>query len=284
MILQRLLIQLTGAQLSNLLNITKEMNFLAKRSLLPFFGFVLVLTAVSCKDDKTLPSCEGVTYEYEGADGPEHWSELCVDYVDCGGKVQSPVDITNAVDDASLAAVARTYSNSGTHIVNKGHTIQFNYDGGSTIVVNGESYELLQFHTHTHSEHTVGGVSAPMEIHIVHKNATTGKLAVIGVFVEEGAENPILKHFVDHLPATKDATYEGAVSFTAQDLMPSNLSYYTYAGSLTTPPCSEIVTWIVLEHHIEATTEQIHAFEALEHENARPVQALEGRTIKHHKA
>lgn len=260
------------------------MTILAKTYLFPLFTACVLLTAVSCKEDKTLPSCEGVTYEYEGADGPEHWSELCVDYTDCGGKVQSPVNITGAVDDAALPNIPRTYAASATHIVNKGHTIQFTYDGGSTITVNGETYELLQFHTHTHSEHTVGGVSTPMEIHFVHKNAATGKLAVIGVFVEEGAENAVLKHFVDHLPATKDATYEAAETFSALDLMPADQSYFTYSGSLTTPPCSEIVTWIVMEHHIEATAAQIHDFEALEHENARPVQALEGRTIKHHKA
>jgi len=260
------------------------MTILTKTYLFPVFTACLLLTAVSCKEDKTLPSCEGVTYEYEGIDGPEHWSELCVDYTDCGGKVQSPVDITGAVDDATLPNIPRTYTASATHIVNKGHTIQFNYDGGSTITVNGETYELLQFHTHTHSEHTVGGVSAPMEIHFVHKNAATGKLAVIGVFVEEGAQNTVLEHFVHHLPATLDAKYEAAETFSALDLMPSDQSYFTYAGSLTTPPCSEIVTWIVMEHHIEASAAQIHDFEALEHENARPVQALEGRTIKHHKA
>jgi carbonic anhydrase len=124
-----------------------------------------------------------------------------------------------------------------------------------------------------------------MEMHFVHKNDATGKLAVIGVFVEEGAENSILSHLVDHLPATKDAVYDDATStFAASDLLPSDKSYFTYSGSLTTPPCSEIVTWIVMEHPVEASTAQIHDFEALEHENARPVQPLESRTIKHHKS
>lgn len=261
-----------------------QMTSVTKNTLLPVLAGFLLLSAVSCKDDKELPSCEGVTYEYEGENGPEHWSELCVDYTDCGGKVQSPIDIKGAVDDAALPLIPQSYTSTATHIVNKGHTIQFNFDSGSSIVVNGETYDLLQFHSHTHSEHTVNGVAAPMEIHFVHKNATTGKLAVIGVLIEEGAENAVLKNFVDHLPATKDATYEAAGTFNALDLMPSDKSYFTYAGSLTTPPCSEIVTWIVMEHPIEASAAQIHDFEALEHENARPVQALEGRAIKHHKA
>lgn len=244
----------------------------------------LLLFTVSCGENETpLPSCTGVEFEYEGSNGPEYWSELCVDYTPCGGKVQSPINITGAVDDAALTDIPQTYASTATHIVNKGHTIQFNFDAGSSIVVNGETYDLLQFHTHTHSEHEIGGTHAPMEMHFVHKNAATGKLAVIGVLVEEGAENAHLSHFVDHLPATKDATYEAADTFSALDFMPSDKSYFTYAGSLTTPPCSEIVTWIVMEHAIEASTAQIHDFEALEHENARPVQALEGRTIKHHK-
>jgi carbonic anhydrase len=254
-----------------------------KNPLLPLFAASLVLFNLSCaENEKSLPSCDGVEFEYEGSNGPDYWSELCVDYTPCGGKVQSPINITGAVEDATLADIPQTYTSTAAHIVNKGHTIQFNFDAGSSIVVNGETYELLQFHTHTHSEHEISGVHAPMEIHFVHKNAATGKLAVIGVLVEEGAENAVLKHYVDHLPATKDATYEDASTFSASDFMPADKSYFTYAGSLTTPPCSEIVTWIVMEHPIEASTTQIHDFETLEHENARPVQAIEGRVIKHH--
>lgn len=260
------------------------MTIFTKLTLYPVLAGSLLLLNVSCKADKTiLPSCEGVHWEYEGEDGPDHWGGLCVDYTACGGKVQSPVNLTSATTDAALSDIVKTYAPTATHIVNNGHTIQFNCDGGSSIVVNGETYKLLQFHTHTHSEHTLNGTAAPMEIHFVHKNETTGKLAVIGVFVEEGAENEVLKHLVEHLPATKDATYEAADTYNALDFFPSDNSYFTYAGSLTTPPCSEIVTWIVMEHHIEASTAQIHDFEALEHENARPVQPLEGRTISYHK-
>ena len=257
-------------------------NFTKQLTLSILTGSLLFLNT-SCKDDKTLPSCDGIHWEYEGIDGPDHWGELCIDYTPCGGRVQSPIDITGAVDDAALGNIARTYTSTATHILNNGHTLQFTCDAGSSIVVNGETYTLLQFHTHTHSEHTVNGTSHPMEIHFVHKNATTGKLAVIGVFVEEGAENAILKNLVGHLPATKDATFEDAATFNPADFYPSDQSYFTYSGSLTTPPCSEIVTWIVMEHSIEASTAQIHDFETLEHENFRPVKSLEGRTIKHHK-
>ncbi len=255
-----------------------------KNPLLAFVAVCFLFLNTACSDkDKPLPSCEGVEYTYEGANGPDAWSQLCVDYTPCGGKVQSPINIVGSVDDATLTNIPQTYTATATHIVNKGHTIQFNFDAGSSIVVDGLTYDLLQFHTHTHSEHEINGHTTPMEMHFVHKNAATGKLAVIGVLVEEGAENALLANFVHHLPATIDATYEDAGTFNALDFMPSDKSYFTYAGSLTTPPCSEIVTWIVMEHPIEASTAQILEFEHLEHENARPVQAIEGRVIKHHK-
>ncbi len=257
-----------------------------KNPLLSLLAGSLLFFTASCKDDeKGLPSCDGVEYEYDAATefGPQHWGELCVDWTPCSGKVQSPINIVGAVDDATLSSIPQTYAATATHIVNKGHTIQFNFDAGSSIVVDGLTYDLLQFHTHTHSEHEVDGHTTPMEMHFVHKNTATGKLAVIGVLVEEGAENAILEHFVHSLPATVDATFDATDTFNATDLMPSDKSYFTYAGSLTTPPCSEIVTWIVMEHPIEASLDQIEHFEHLEHENARPVQALEGRVIKHHK-
>lgn len=251
-------------------------------SLLLLSGALLTLT--SCKDDKqsSLPSCEGVHWEYSGDEGPDHWKDLCVDYTSCGGPAQSPIDITGAQDDNTLVAIGEHFVSSTTHAVNNGHTVQFNCDAGSEITVDGQTYKLLQYHFHTHSEHTVGGVAYPMEVHFVHKNETTGKLAVVGVFFKEGAENEFLKPFIEHLPATKDATFDDAnLSFNVSDCLPSNRSYYTYGGSLTTPPCSEIVTWLVMQNPVEASHEQIEAFHSVEHDNARPVQALGSRSLKH---
>lgn len=253
-----------------------------KAPLLSLTAASLLLFNMACgEDDRTPQSCDGVEFEYEGGLGPDYWAGLCLDS-ECAGSQQSPINITGAVLDATLTAIPQTYVATSTNIVNKGHTIQFNIDGGSSIVVDGEIYNLLQFHTHTHSEHAVAGSHAPMEIHFVHKNTASGKLAVIGVLVEEGAENAILEHFADHLPATKEtAPYISTDTYSVSDLMPGNKSYFKYAGSLTTPPCSEIVTWFVMEHSIEASLHQIEHFEHLEHENARPVQALGGRTLKH---
>lgn len=252
----------------------------------PLFSFtcVLFVTLLSaCGDDgNDFPTCEGVEWEYEGFNGPEDWANLCIDFIGCDGKSQSPIDISGATDDASLQAIAERFTTTGTHIVNKGHTVQLNADAGSSIVVNGETYELLQFHFHTHSEHKLNGSDYPMEVHFVHKNEATQKLAVIGVFFKEGAENHFLQPFIEHLPTVKDATFDDAATkFTVADCLPSNRSYFTYGGSLTTPPCSETVTWLVMENPVEASAEQVKAFHELEHDNARPVQARNGRALRH---
>ncbi|OWY24615.1 hypothetical protein C7N43_35870 [Sphingobacteriales bacterium UPWRP_1] len=108
----------------------------------------------------------------------------------------------------------------------------------------------------------------------------SGNLAVIGIFFEEGAENALLQSFISHLPQAEDDTYEAADTYDVSSFLPAGTHYYTYGGSLTTPPCSEIVTWIVMEEPIEASLDQIHAFENLMHENNRPIQDTHGRTIK----
>lgn len=255
-----------------------------KTTVLPFTCLLwsaLVAVLISCKDTRSVipTDCSGIHWTYEGDEGPGSWPYLCTGYLNCAGYAQSPVDIANAVSNANLGAIASNYQESATHILNNGHTIQFNYDSGSEISVNGVAYQLLQFHFHTPSEHTIGGQHYPMEVHLVHKNAATGNLAVVGVFFEEGAENALLKKYLDHLPEHHDETYEAADKFSAGDLLPAGKGYYTYPGSLTTPPCSEIVAWHVMKDHITASHAQIQAIEALEHENNRPVQKLYGRTV-----
>ena len=140
----------------------------------------------------------------------------------------------------------RTYSDSKADIINNGHTVQFNYDGGSTLTFNGKEFELLQFHFHADSEHTVGGTQFPLEVHLVHSNPD-GSLAVIGIFFEEGDENALLAAYFDNIPEHEDDHYADSGTFNVGDILPSNMSYYHYTGSLTTPPCSEIVNWIVIK-------------------------------------
>ena len=240
-----------------------------------------VLLSSCTQDDKVIPTdCTGSHWEYEGMDGPQNWDDLCTGYLDCGGHQQSPIDISKSFNDPALSAITYSYTPTAANILNNGHTIQFNQDAGSSITLSGQQYNLLQFHFHTSSEHLISGASYPMEVHLVHKNPATGGLAVIGVFVDEGTENPVLKQFLDHIPEHHDETYTAADQYSATGMLPAGTGYYTYDGSLTTPPCSEIVTWIVMKDHLTASSAQIHHIENLEHHNNRPVQGLFGRPVR----
>lgn len=251
--------------------------------ILPVLAGGLILFSTSCKNDEDdIPEdCTGIHWEYEGEDGPSHWQDLCVGYLDCGGQEQSPIDIKGAADDNALESIVRHYNASTTHILNNGHTEQFTYDDGSDIEINGQTYKLLQFHFHTHSEHALEGKTYPMEIHLVHQNAATGNLAVIGVLFEEGQENPFLQQFITELPEQAESHFDSGDSYNISDVLPASDNYFTYSGSLTTPPCSEIVTWLVMEEPVLASTSQIQHFEELMHENYRPLQALNGRSVRH---
>ncbi len=156
--------------------------------------------------------------------------------------------------------------------------MQFNYEASSTMDLNGVDYNLLQFHFHTGSEHTINGTQYPMEVHLVHQN-DAGELAVVGIMFEEGNENAFLKNFSDNLPAAKDDNYSSTTKVNAGDLIPSTGGYFTYSGSLTTPPCSEIVTWIVMKNPIQISASQIENFHTIMHDNFRPTQPLNGRVI-----
>ncbi|MBK9339124.1 MAG: carbonic anhydrase family protein [Lewinellaceae bacterium] len=240
----------------------------------------LLLFVFSCKDDEPVDDvCE--KWEYEGVTGPDHWMSLCDDYADCNGIFQSPVNLTGALFDASLKALALQYTDLETDIVFNGHTIEFDTEkGNSTLNLNGASYKLLQFHFHTHSEHAIEGVHAPLELHLVHQHVATGNRVVVGVLFEEGAENAFLSAFMDHLPTSSSPHYESSEQYNPADVLPTNRSYYTYPGSLTTPPCTQNVIWYVLAQPVEASSEQIHHFETVMHENSRPLRPLQERAIR----
>jgi carbonic anhydrase len=235
------------------------------------------LLTISCKkSDNTEENCENFHWSYEGEGGPEFWLTC---YEDCGGIAQSPIDITSTRQDPMLSALSTDYKNAPIHLLNNGHSIEYTYTAGSTLNLNGDNFELLQLHFHTQSEHTVNGMHYPMEVHLVHKNESTGQLAVIGVFFVEGAENTFLDAFIENLPANTDDQYVSEKLLSASDLLPANQGYYSYTGSLTTPPCSEIVSWFVMKTPIEASSAQIEKMHEIMHDNFRPVQALNGREV-----
>ena len=215
---------------------------------------------------------------YEGEHGPEHWGSLDPGFAVCSnGREQSPIDLTGA-EAGALSEIVFEYAPSPISILNNGHTIQVDYQPGSGIVLDGARYGLVQFHFHHRSEHTVDGADFPLEMHLVHADAG-GALAVVGVFLDEGAANEALAPVWRGLPAEAGPArfIEGTVDANA--LLPERRTTWRYPGSLTTPPCSEGVSWLVMTEPVTASREQIEAFSALFPVNNRPVQPLNGRRL-----
>jgi len=219
------------------------------------------------------------SWSYHGDTGPEHWGDLKEDYIMCKiGKNQSPVDISRIVE-AELKDIEINYSPGATSLLHNGHTVKVSYESGSYIVVDGIKFELKQFHFHAPSEHTVKGKSYPFEAHFVHADKD-GNLAVIGVLFKEGKENPVIKKLWENLPSHVGEKVKLAHKINAYDLLPQKKKYYRYSGSLTTPPCSEGVRWIVMTAEMEMSKEQIEKFRKLMGgDTNRPVQPINARMI-----
>ena len=215
-----------------------------------------------------------VHWGYEGDNGPEHWGAnfpLCAK-----GKKQSPLNIVGPFEKAK-DTIAVAYKEGPLKILNNGHTIQVNVEPGSKLTINKDEFDLLQFHFHRPSEEQIDGKNAAMVAHFVHKSAA-GKLAVIGVLLNEGKDNAAIKTLWANLPPKEGEEYLPAkVKFNPSALMPASMSYYAYEGSLTTPPCTEGVSFYILKNAVDVSKAQVAKFPfAL---NARPVQNLNGRKI-----
>ncbi len=218
-------------------------------------------------------------WAYEGENGPANWDKVDPKFVTCSaGKNQSPINLTGFTK-AELQPIKFDYQVGGDEIVNNGHTIQVNFAAGSAIELNGVRYALKQFHAHVPSENQINGKSFPMEFHFVHADAA-GNLAVVGVMVEEGAENLGLDKAWKAIPEQVDEKLTLRENVFDEELMPKDKAYYRFNGSLTTPPCSEGVTWLVLKQPISASKEQIEHFaHVMHHHNNRPIQPLNARLI-----
>ncbi len=216
-------------------------------------------------------------WAYESEAGPTHWPELSSEWAACEGARQSPVDIGGSVPGPT-ETLAFQSGGVAKDLVNNGHTWQVNYKPGNYLYVDDVPYGLLQLHFHTPSEHRVSGVPYPLEMHLVHADPWGG-LAVVGVFFEEGAPSTWLDTFWSAMPTAKgSATSPGPIPPYAN--LPGSLNHASYSGSLTTPPCSEIVRWLVLDTPMSASTAQIDALLASVSENARPTQPLDGRVVQ----
>lgn len=218
-------------------------------------------------------------WSYTGHNGPEHWAGISKKFKLCGnGKEQSPIDISDA-KIANLPAIQFDYKPDRLEILNNGHTILVKSTKGSSVTVDGEKYELLQFHFHSPGENTVDGKVFPMEMHLVHKN-TKGEFMIMGVFTRAGAKNAVLDKIWNHIPQQSgDMKKVASVSINAADLLPTDRSYYRFNGSITIPPCSEGVKWMVLKTSIEVSDKQIKQFSRVVGMNARPVQPVHSRIL-----
>ena len=221
-----------------------------------------------------------IHWGYKGDVGPANWGALSPDYALCAdGSAQSPIDIRAAIK-LDLVDIGFQYGESANNIFNNGHTIQVNIDAGSAILYNGIRYELLQFHFHSPSEHTLDGEATPLEIHFVHQDPNSGNLAVVGILLTEGEDdNDAYAAVFDHLPAQVGAPGAMGEPLSLTALLPDERAFYTYQGSLTTPPCSEIVRWLLLDQPLELSAQQIAAFTAIYAGNARPTQPIGQRDL-----
>jgi carbonic anhydrase len=211
--------------------------------------------------------------------GPDHWADLEADYGQCRlGREQSPIDIRNA-RKADLPPIVFAYADGPAEIANNGHTVQVTPSAGGSIQVGGVEYTLTQFHFHAPSEEKIEGKAHAMVAHFVHKSAD-GKLAVVAVLIDARKESGAWRPIFDNLPGEADATRPLPGGVDPGGLLPEARGYYTFMGSLTTPPCSEGVRWLVLKHPVSISQAQLAAFRKLYSHNARPTQPTNGRLIE----
>jgi carbonic anhydrase len=216
-------------------------------------------------------------WAYAGPTGPEHWVHLSPDFAACGQHEQSPIDLTAAVP-ARLGALAVDWRPVPIHVVRNGHAVEGEAsDPGAVnrITLGGQDYRMVQFHLHHPAEHRIAGRSFPLEVHFVHRGES-GDLTVVGVLFEEGRANPALQQIIDHAPIEDE---NDRVLIDPRQLLPQDRTFFRYEGSLTTPPCSETVNWVVLAAPMTASAAQIAAVTAVYGDNARPVQPLGRRYL-----
>ncbi|PAF50046.1 hypothetical protein BKH43_06015 [Helicobacter sp. 13S00401-1] len=215
-------------------------------------------------------------WSYSGKHGPEHWGD---DFITCKvGNTQSPINIVSSMAQTGAKNITLEYKSENATIENNGHTVQINYPKGNYAIIDGDKYELLQFHFHTPGENAIDGKIAPLEVHFVGKDSK-GKYAVIGVLFKEGRINGALQQVIHTMPTHANSTHH-VHHVKINELLPKSLESYQFSGSLTTPPCTQGIEWIVLKEPISASKSQIEALSKVMGHNARPLQKTNNREIK----
>ena len=221
-------------------------------------------------------------WSYEGNTGPSSWGRLNPEFSLCGnGKRQSPINIEESQTLRGPAeALQFQYSASNASVVNNGHTVQIDVSGDNNLTVRGSTFRLVQFHFHTPSEEQVNFRSYPLDAHLVHRNSE-GQLAVVAVLFDVGATNPLIQKVWTYMPLdTNDRVNMPTGLLDLNEVLPKDQRYYQFIGSLTTPPCTEGVLWMVLKQPVPISREQLRLFTQLFPRNARPVQPLNGRPVR----
>jgi carbonic anhydrase len=215
-------------------------------------------------------------WDYQDHGGAQKWGELDGSYKACGlGAEQSPIDLSGGVK-ATLDPIRFDWKPQAFKIVNNGHTIQANAAPGSTLEIGKEVYNLIQFHFHAPSEHTVNGKRFAMEAHFVHAEAE--RRAAVGVFMQPGRRNAAFAAIMQAAPRTEGEKTLGE-PVDPRQFLPAGKALFRYEGSLTTPPCSEVVDWNIFEQPIDVAEADIKAFQAIFPMNARPLQPLNRRFL-----
>jgi carbonic anhydrase len=256
---------------------------------------IMALVLISLIGIQANADSSDVHWTYTGKTGVDHWGKLDPSFALCStGKSQSPINIQHAQtgkdaltleydpEDLIIEIDGPTdlFIHGKETITNTGHGVQLNFDAQEGMTYAGKHYHLVQFHFHTPAENILDNKTFPMEIHFVNQS-DDGDIAVLGVFIEKGAENPVLNEIIKNIPTTEKVpvTIKG-VRVNPIDLIPGNKNYYQFSGSLTTPPCTEGLAWLVLKGTITASAQQIASFKAVSHgANARPIQPLNKRKI-----
>ena len=246
--------------------------------------FVTASVAVALSIAPAIARGQSTEFRYSGDHGPSHWSET-PGWETCAGTTsgarQSPIDIDQVTADRTLAPLRVRAQATPVALVNNGHTVEEEYAPGSVVIVGGASFELAQFHFHSPAEHTVHGRHDALELHAVFAEPRSSKKVVIAQLYGVGGSNPFLARLLaERLPTKVGEHVENAHRVNVADAFVSLAHYFTYDGSLTTPPCSETVTWFVLEREGHLSQEQAKAFHDVLGANARPIQGINHRTVR----
>lgn len=231
------------------------------------------------KAEQTPVVRNGTHWSYEGEHGPANWVNINSEWGKCGtGKRQSPINIRDGMK-VDLEPIAFEYKPSSFSVIDNGHTIQVSMAGGNYLTVQNRAFELVEFHFHRPSEERINGKGFEMVVHLVHKDID-GQLGVLALLLERGKQQDLIQTVWNNLPLEKNLPVNPALLLDMNELLPQKREYFTYMGSMTTPPCSEDVLWLVMKQPVQASPAQMALFSRLYPFNARPIQASAGRVIK----